>query len=253
MFQNGFFVREHNEETNRLHDFWFNQIEQFSYRDQLSLPYCIWKLGIKLPICQDKITDWIYVGKHTKQPLSVHHIIGGRSDKNIGLSLNMLIEHLPEGDWICLRDSDTLPMDHVKLYQQCEQIAETGKFQLVGGITNRLGLDYQLYDGKISDNFDIKYHRKIGLELSNKYGSEVVSSSGKKIGGFFMLFSKAIWRKAGKFKEGSIRSKGGLFDFVFSKEVMRVGGKIGIAKGIYIFHMYRMDSDNPMKSTEHLE
>ena len=135
----------------------------------------------------------------------------------------MLIEHLPEGDWICLRDSDTLPMDHVKLYQQCEQIAETGKFQLVGGITNRLGLDYQLYDGKISDNFDIKYHRKIGLELSNKYGSEVVSSSGKKIlEAFFMLFSfqRLFGVRLGSLKREVYDLREVDLTLSFSKEVM---------------------------------
>ena len=46
---NGFFVREHSEKSNKLHDVWFEEFVRFPYRDQLSLPYAIWKTGIRPP------------------------------------------------------------------------------------------------------------------------------------------------------------------------------------------------------------
>ena len=46
LYLNGFFVREHNEEINKLHDVWYEETKRFTQRDQLSLPYAIWKTGI---------------------------------------------------------------------------------------------------------------------------------------------------------------------------------------------------------------
>ena len=46
LYLNGFFVREHNEDINKLHDVWYEETKRFTQRDQLSLPYAIWKTGI---------------------------------------------------------------------------------------------------------------------------------------------------------------------------------------------------------------
>ncbi len=40
--------------------------------------------------------------------------MAGRSDKNIGRAINEIVNALPDNDWICLRDIDTLPMYHEK-------------------------------------------------------------------------------------------------------------------------------------------
>ena len=41
--------------------------------------------------------------------MKVHHITPGRSDLNYGKSINDIIYSLPDEDWICLRDIDTIP------------------------------------------------------------------------------------------------------------------------------------------------
>jgi len=49
LFLNGFSVRSNTDEKiNHLHDIWYVETSRFSPRDQLSLPYAIWKTGIKL-------------------------------------------------------------------------------------------------------------------------------------------------------------------------------------------------------------
>jgi GT2 family glycosyltransferase len=106
-------------------------------------------------------------------------------------------------------------------------------------------------------------HMKIGKQLSSMHGSRVEPLN-TTIAGFFMLFSVDIWRKAGGFREGKIRmdldgndymkhkSKDKFFDWHFCNDAIKAGGKIGIARGIYVFHLYRPWSNNPKRATEHL-
>lgn len=181
----------------------------------------------------------------------VHHITPGRADLNFGKAINDLIEFLPDDDWICLRDIDTLPLHHRVFYKQCEDIANKGEYDLVSCITNRLGVAYQLHDGKLSDNFDIKYHLKIAHERYDKYGSTVTDAPGN-IAGVLMLFSKKTWEDVGRFREGGVQVNGSFLDYIFSSTVEKIGGRIGIAKGIYLFHTYREWADNVRMGYKHL-
>ena len=57
-----------------------------------------------------------------------------------------------------------------------------------------------------------------------------------------LMFPKSIWTKVGGFEEGGIVDKNYHFhDYNFSMKVKKAGGKIGIAKGIYVFHLYRYE------------
>ena len=47
LYLNGFFVREHNERINKLHDVWFRETTRYVPRDQLSLPFAIFITGIE--------------------------------------------------------------------------------------------------------------------------------------------------------------------------------------------------------------
>jgi hypothetical protein len=261
VFQNGFFVREHNDKINRLHEEWWSHIEQFSHRDSISLPYAIKKTNIWPENFQDASVFNVYakiacnhLGSSVVQsdPISVHHITPGRADKNIGKAINDLIRPMPEQDWICLRDVDTIPVYHEKFFEQCENIANSGNFDLVGCITNRVGLERQLYKREFSDNSDILHHRAIAEELYQQHGSNVsIIHSG--IAGLMMLFSKELWNRVGGFEEGYIvHPSGKYFDAEFCLKVRGKGGKIGVADGIYLFHFYRFNSENPKISTKHL-
>jgi len=46
IFMGGLIVRRHTKAIARLNELWWEQITKFSQRDQLSLPYVLWKLGI---------------------------------------------------------------------------------------------------------------------------------------------------------------------------------------------------------------
>ena len=184
--------------------------------------------------------------------MKVHHITPGRSDLNYGKSINDIIYSLPDEDWICLRDIDTIPLHHRVFFKQCEEIAESGEYDLVSCMTNRLGVGYQLYEGKMSDNWDIEHHVKIAHELYNDYGSEVEEPPNTVLAGVMMLFSRETWVKAGEFPEGGVFVDGRTIDITFTKKVLKTGGKIGIAKGIYLFHLYRNWEQHPRLNNSHL-
>jgi hypothetical protein len=259
LMQNGFFVREHSARINSLHEAWWEQVNEFSYRDQLSLPFVMAKMDIHVQgiSAHSEVSKYFkivrnHIPQQRKKNPSVHHITAGRADKNIGKAINDIIKGLPDGDWICYRDIDTIPMSHETFFKQCEEIAQRGDFTLVGCMTNRLGLERQLYGGRISDNPDILYHRKIAKELFEQYGSEVKRVNGG-IAGLMMLFPKDLWIEVGGFDEGGIVSiNGNYFDYNFSMKAKAKKAKIGVADGIYLFHFYRFEAENPKISTKHL-
>ena len=170
--------------------------------------------------------------------MQVHHITPARSDKNFGKAINDVIEWLPDEDWICLRDIDTVPLHHRAFIKQCEQIAERGEYDLVGCMTNRLGLAYQLHKGKLSENWDLKHHIKIAHDRFDQYGSEVEECEGT-VAGVMMLFSKQTWHDIGRIPEGGVQIKGSFVDYIINERVRKIGGRVGIAPGIYLFHIYR--------------
>lgn len=178
----------------------------------------------------------------------VHHITPGRSDKNFGKSVNVIVRGLPDEDWICLRDIDTLPVYHEAFFAQCEAITHKD-VGLVGCMTNRVGLSHQLHGGVLSDRGDYMYHRQIAISRFASYGA-LVDISELYIAGFFMLFPKKTWTEIGGFPEGGVSIGGKFVDWWVCDKVSKAGLKIGIAPGIYLFHAYRSWKNN--KDIKHL-
>lgn len=257
LFQNSFFVRNHSERMNSLMELTFSIYEKFQTRDQLALPFASAKLGIKPEgainyyLSDKHITHFNHINNPVIDRIQVHHITSARSDKNFGRAVNQAIEGLPDQDWICLRDIDTIPPDHVTFIKQVEEIANSNSgYSLIGCMTNRLGLKYQLVPGMF-DEWDFKAHRAKAKELSAKKSIKKLSGL-QTVGGVLMLFPKSIWVKVGKFPEGGISINNNFVDYHFSKAVGKFG-KLGIAEGVYVFHAYRMDAKDTRTAKEHLK
>jgi hypothetical protein len=260
LLETNFFVRRNKDALqNILMDGVWKIVQDFTSRDELAFPFVIDWRNVKPENIKPYSINatFITIRKHkgavdVRKSVQVHHITPGRSDKNIGKAINTIIEGLPDDDWICLRDIDTLPMYHEKIYQQCEEIAQRGDFDLVGCMTNRLGLHYQLVGGRKSNDSDIMNHRKIAVDLYNEHGTNVMYMN-QVIGGLFMLFSKKTWRTVGGFPEGGIQINGHFFDYHFCQKIMRNRLRIGIAKGIYLFHYYRFQNgEDTRRNISHL-
>jgi len=259
LFQNGFFCRYHRPTINQLHEEVWSIIQQYSHRDQLALPFAVWKLGIAPDNIRPCRAKFYHIHRHhapyiAPKPMSaiaVHHITPGRGDKNFGKAINEIIKGLPDEDWICLRDIDTIPPAHEQFFSACEEIAFGNKLDLIGCMTGRIGMKNQLLNGEFSENTDFMTERRKAQDLYAKFGSKVLQIN-ETIAGMFMLFSKKTWEKVGGFPEGAIQIEGRFIDYHFSKAVKDAGLKIGIAKGIYLFHTYRLGAPDVRKAITHL-
>lgn len=187
---------------------------------------------------------------YCKQAFMIHYITSGNSNLNLGKEINDFVEMIPDTDWVCLRDIDTMPAYHEKFFSICESIAKSD-YDLVGCMTNRLGLKHQLHNGVSSNNTDWNYHRKIGKIRYAEHGNRIEHIQ-ENIAGVFMMFPKRTWLEVCGFLEGGICIKGKFIDWYFSNAVKEKHMKIGIATGLYLIHMYRPDAVNTRHATSHL-
>lgn len=179
-----------------------------------------------------------------------------------------------DDDYICLLDPDVMFL-HPHQQKWIEDIVlseERQKYDILGCMTNRIGNEENLHPdgnpennepetgfltsedgmhhwfskGKVGDNFAINSSIQEQMKVCNwmygEYGNEIKSANIS--AGFLMIFRKSLWNKI-KFQEGIN------FDIKFCEAVRASGGKIGIMKGIYVYHNYRMGKAN-IKDKTHL-
>ena len=157
-----------------------------------------------------------------------------RSDRNIGKANNDCISRFDNDDWIVLTDHDAcwlLPESgtHIEMI-----IKEHGNdYDLIGCVTNRLGSTTQLYNGIFDSVCNAYDCYEDALDAWEKYGTTIKPID--LIAGVCMIFKVSTWQKVGGFKENTRMA-----DVEFCKSVKRSRGKIGLAKGLYIMHNYRL-------------
>ena len=168
-------------------------------------------------------------------------------EKNIGKAINDFCKLVPnDKDWIVIQDGDMtyLTPDWGKRVYDALKL-DGDKFGLVGCRTNRLRGVHQIYGEKFSDNHDIRYHYEIAKNC-NESGIQDIGKLG--VAGFFMAFRKEVWKRTGGFEENSI-----VFDTRFNIKVRSLRMKIGLIRGLYVYHQYRIWNDkDPFSDTKHL-
>lgn len=254
LYETGIMIRENRSDVNAVCDAWWAEVEKYSHRDQMSLTYVLWKTGYKPTAVEYNIlSSFITIHKHTYQqtpkqpekPVRIHYSNPWASDKNIGRVYNEFCTSVPNNDWICLQDGDIMYLTDFWGRQIEDIIKQNPQYDLIGCYTNRLASPHQCYNGEFSENTDLMHHIGIAEQLYNKYYSDVEQIH-KGIAGMFMLFPRKTWLKH-RFRENT-----NAFDSFFSKEVLKYGGKIGLAKGLYVFHKYRLGKPEPKTNIEHL-
>lgn len=129
-----------------------------------------------------------------------------------------------------------------------EQIVYSNpQFDVIGCSTNRLGGTFQLWEGDISDNPDITHHQKIAIDAQRRYGLELEPvTDGDYLAGLFYLFRKSLWNEI-PFEEKSIQ-----FDLLFCNTLYENGKTMAIARGLYLFHLYRLGARSPKQAIQHI-
>lgn len=181
--------------------------------------------------------------------MKIHYITPYSTIKNYGGEFNDRISELPNDSWICLRDGDTMFLNHDWGKQIQDVIIKHGdKYQLIGCMTNRVNRRHQLVNGIFNSDWDIQHHYSISKVLhENDYDTVIDVTSKSRLAGLFMLFHKSTWEKC-KFVENNRR-----FDDLFCRDIINKGGKLGLMKGLYLFHWYRGWSNDPTNDFIHLE
>lgn len=238
LYQNGFFIRDNT--VNGLCEAWYNEVEKYSYRDQLSLPVVARNVDGFRSI-PSRFSQYLTLVPHEEfrpEPPTVYYFRPMCGDKTkYGSLLNNHCESVPnDDDWICITDQDTCFLHEFtgKLIE--DVIIKHGKnYDLFGCVTNRLGLSHQTPFG-ISKETDMIKHREIAVDLYERRYSDVLPvPENNVVAGMFMLFKKSTWEN-NKFIDGIIGSDGRFFDWHFSQGVKRKG----IIQGLYLFHYYRL-------------
>lgn len=167
---------------------------------------------------------------------------------DIGGGINESIALLPSDAWVCLRDADTLFLTSDVQKQIAEIVESNPPYDLIGCRTNRLRSDYQVLEReRLFNCSDINIHIETAKYMAaNNWGVLTPLPAPEVIAGMFMLFRKSLWEKV-KFPRHSIH-----FDSEYSKCLRAIGGKLALAQGIYLFHLYRWGKENPYAAIDHL-
>lgn len=247
MWSSGFMIRD--KSTREMCEIWHDELSKHTHRDQLNLPLALYQTNIK-PV-EVNLNHYMTISQHKKkEPPKIYYSTPFRSDKNIGKANNYFISLLPDDSWVCITDGDALWLrpDWGKCIE--EVIKEHGEeYALIGCVTNRLGGLHQCYNNEFSQDMNMRNHYNIANELWDDNGAKVELTTG--IAGVCMIFKKITWKKVGGFKENIITA-----DTEFNKAVKRIGGKIGLAKGLYMLHSYRIweiEHKKAWHSVEHLK
>lgn len=254
LYETGIIIRENRADVNAVCDAWWKEVEKYSHRDQMSLTVVMWRMNYKpTAVPYNMLSSFITIYKHVNQvptgepvkPLRIHYSNPWASDKNIGRAYNEFCARVPESDWICLQDGDVMYLTDFWGKQIEDVIRQHGHYDLIGCYTNRLASPHQCYNGEFSENTDLMHHIRIAEKLYKDHYNDVEQIN-KGIAGMFMLFPKKTWLKH-KFRENT-----NAFDSFFSKEVLKGGGRVGLAKGLYVLHKYRLGKPDPKTNIEHL-
>lgn len=164
--------------------------------------------------------------------------------KNFGGAINEFCTLMPDDCWIVIQDGDITYLTTDWGARIAASLETNGdKFGLIGCFTNRLAVKGQLHNGLFSEDHNILNH----IPIAKSYSSFEITEVHHPIAGLFMAFKKSTWTKLKGFKENTYS-----FDVDFSVRVRSAGMKIGLMKGLYIYHQYRPLSKNPKTDIRHL-
>jgi len=243
----GFFIRKNNEETNQMFEAWATEFHAMGIRrDQPAFAAAADWSKIKLLESRDCIKAFHHSkGQELKfeytQPSKVWFLQLASSSKEIQSYVEEATAGYDEQDWICLTDIDMLFFNS-DIGKQITDIVNLhrDKVQLLGCMTNRLGLKWQIEHPGLYDEHNIRVHAAVARELRTKWQNEITILN-LPVAGLCMLFPVWLLRNFGFQKHVSEDSERGpiFFDYDFSERVIQAGGRSGLMRGVYAYHAYQ--------------
>jgi GT2 family glycosyltransferase len=162
---------------------------------------------------------------------------------NLGKAYNETMALMPDNDWCCLMDCDTMfltPDCGSILHEYARQVMNTytwaGLYPILTCYTNRINPNatHQLLNGHFYDDDQVLPHIKIAqAQRSELYKTTEIKQV---ISGFLMMVHRKTWDSV-HFCE-DLKCLG--VDNDFSRRVLATGRKILRMEGLYIWHNYRL-------------
>lgn len=253
-YYGGLILRRDTPAVRKIMDEWWEDILNVFKRDQPTLQLLLKKHNIRPGEYSTRQVRQYFTFHFHKQSTilsseepdpTIYYFTPADPTKKIGKVYNAHCESVPNNeDWICIRDGDTMFLTSNWSHIIKETIKRYPDTALFGCYTNRIGLDYQLADG-FSENPDVTYHARKAQEQWEKYGTECVEID-KPVAGMFMLFRRSVWTRV-PFKDDLVVGNK-FFDWDFGERVLKLGGKVRLMKGVYLFHFYRFLTGRQDKS-----
>lgn len=163
-------------------------------------------------------------------------------DGNFGRELNEYMELIGDDDVAVIMDGDTMFLQS-DFGHTIHRVLGKYPLGVYTCLTNRVQNKQQLYKGKISNNRDIVYHKKISAKLSSNFAYNVKQGNAP-FSGMLLVVPKKIWREF-PFGEGGILG----IDWDFTERVSKKY-PLYVMQGLYILHYYRLVEG--VKYTKHL-
>ena len=165
------------------------------------------------------------------------HFIPWATDKNLSGYYNDKIMSLPNDyDWALFTDRDTY-FPHPFYGKHIEAVLRNhgDKYKLFTAMTNRVGTSYQCVHGMWTADKGLD-HEDRAKSLWLAQGTNVEDITDKSpISGMLILVQKRLLSDGELLKDGLLLGADNLFHYI----AQEYGFKVGLMKGIYIYHYYR--------------
>lgn len=163
--------------------------------------------------------------------------------RDYGYAINCFFERLRDDDWGFLMEHDVTPPTTRGWYRSLERavlaLPEAGFFTVMRWPAVSKWSQPREVTPKKNEQYDVRYHRRIGEELARKYKGQIDDvteyeklESGCPTAGIF-LCSKKVWAEVGGFKSGFKEEK---IDYDFHLKVRSTGRRIYLLRDVYFFH-----------------
>lgn len=162
-------------------------------------------------------------------------------DKNFFREIDDYMKLIPENDWACILDGDTMFTCSDwgdKLQQYINMYPDTGLFTCV---SNRCHYSCQQAGGRAFSEENIVWHWNYSQQLFKEKGFAVKEVQ-RRIAGHMMMIRKGTWVKIRNEVHSAVVAQGKKIrgvDTKISNALVRNGLKIRIMEGFYLFHFLR--------------
>lgn len=233
LFESGIHAYRVTPKVKQMFSWWSKGVEA-CHRDQLSLPVAVQRSEVAYSVLAHEDTQRLagLFGHSEGKKNLVTTYLPYAIDGNLGAEYNRLIDEC-KTDWLCFMDGDAMFTDNfwgMKFHRLIEDNPEIDIFVCT---TNRLSDDQQLFGGVRSEDPSLLSHKAISDACWKEFGTKVVETT-KPPAGLLMLMRKETG-EAVRFRNGLAR-----MDTDFFTRAFQLGVRVGIAKGLYVTHYYRL-------------